>query len=109
MRSVVCNPQLVAECNHFRKKMYVIQNLFWYVINPKDETYKPDGLMTYRLQSKRITYAYRRLHANPSDWIEKSKSFDLLFSWSGLRGSNPPPPPWQGGALPNELNPRLFN
>ena len=28
MRSIVCNPQLVAECNHFRKKMYVI--------NPKE-------------------------------------------------------------------------
>ena len=28
----------------------------------------------------------------------------LLF-WSGLRGSNPPPRPWQGRALPNELNP----
>ena len=28
--------------------------------------------------------------------------------WSGLRGSNPPPPPWQGGALPNELNPQVF-
>ena len=28
--------------------------------------------------------------------------------WSGLRGSNPPPPPWQGGALPNELNPHFF-
>ena len=28
--------------------------------------------------------------------------------WSGLRGSNPPPPPWQGGALPNELNPRKW-
>ena len=27
--------------------------------------------------------------------------------WSGLRGSNPPPPPWQGGALPNELNPHI--
>ena len=26
--------------------------------------------------------------------------------WSGLRGSNPPPRPWQGRALPNELNPR---
>ena len=25
--------------------------------------------------------------------------------WSGLRGSNSLPPPWQGGALPNELNP----
>ena len=52
--------------------------------------------------------AHARLHTNPSDWIEKSKSFDLLFSWSGLRGSNPPPPPWQGGALPNELNPRIW-
>ncbi len=27
--------------------------------------------------------------------------------WSGLRGSNPPPRPWQGRALPNELNPRF--
>ena len=26
--------------------------------------------------------------------------------WSGLRGSNPLPPPWQGGALPNELHPQ---
>ena len=27
--------------------------------------------------------------------------------WSGLRGSNSLPPPWQGGALPDELNPHL--
>ena len=27
--------------------------------------------------------------------------------WSGLRGSNPPPQPWQGCALPNELNPHM--
>lgn len=26
--------------------------------------------------------------------------------WSGKRGSNPPPQPWQGCALPNELLPR---
>ena len=26
--------------------------------------------------------------------------------WSGRRGSNPLPPPWQGGALPDELRPR---
>ena len=25
--------------------------------------------------------------------------------WSGRRGSNPLPPPWQGGALPDELRP----
>ena len=26
--------------------------------------------------------------------------------WSGRRGSNPLPPPWQGGALPDELRPQ---
>ena len=30
----------------------------------------------------------------------------VLLSWSGLRGSNSLPPPWQGGALPEELNPQ---
>ena len=31
----------------------------------------------------------------------------LLFSfWSGRRGSNSLPPPWQGGALPDELLPQ---
>ena len=30
------------------------------------------------------------------------------FLWSGLRGSNPPPSPWQGDALPNELNPHWW-
>ena len=28
--------------------------------------------------------------------------------WSGLRGSNSLPPPWQGGALPDELNPHKW-
>ena len=27
--------------------------------------------------------------------------------WSGLRGSNSLPPPWQGGALPDELRPHM--
>ncbi len=27
--------------------------------------------------------------------------------WSGLRGSNSLPPPWQGGALPDELKPHV--
>ena len=30
------------------------------------------------------------------------------LDWSGLRGSNPPPRPWQGRALPNELNPHCL-
>ena len=28
-------------------------------------------------------------------------------NWSGLRGSNPLPRPWQGRALPDELRPRM--
>ena len=31
--------------------------------------------------------------------------FLSVLVWSGLRGSNSLPPPWQGGALPDELNP----
>ena len=30
-----------------------------------------------------------------------------LFVWSGRRGSNSLPPPWQGGALPDELRPHM--
>ena len=30
-----------------------------------------------------------------------------LFFWSGRRGSNSLPPPWQGGALPDELRPHF--
>ena len=30
----------------------------------------------------------------------------VVSIWSGLRGSNPLPRPWQGRALPSELNPR---
>ncbi len=42
-------------------------------------------------------------------YISKEKRYALrtFFLWSGLRGSNPPPRPWQGRALPNELNPRM--
>ena len=60
MRSIVCNPQLVAECNHFEEM---------YAINPKKNT---PAVMPYTLCM--ITYAYRRLHTNLSDWI-KIKDF----------------------------------
>ena len=29
------------------------------------------------------------------------------YFWSGRRGSNSLPPPWQGGALPDELRPQM--
>ena len=39
------------------------------------------------------------------DSKKDTPEWGCLFCWSGLRGSNPPPRPWQGRALPNELNP----
>ena len=33
--------------------------------------------------------------------------YSAIKKWSGLRGSNSLPPPWQGGALPDELNPHM--
>ena len=46
-------------------------------------------------------------------WISKTNPFMKRRSgsvpsheWSGKRGSNPPPQPWQGCALPNELLPQ---
>ena len=34
--------------------------------------------------------------------------YSAFFFWSGLRGSNSLPPPWQGGALPDELKPQIW-
>ena len=60
--------------------MYVIRNLFRYVINPKEETYKAYALITYSSQGELTTYAYRRLHTNPSDWIKiKHLSKQVLY------------------------------
>lgn len=41
--------------------------------------------------------AITKKQAIHKEWLE----------WSGLRDSNSPPPPWQGGALPDELNPQV--
>ena len=36
----------------------------------------------------------------------KNPIASAIGQWSGQRGSNSLPPPWQGGALPDELCPR---
>ena len=61
--------------------MYVIHRR-WYVINPKQNT---PAVMPYTLRV--ITYALRRLHTNPSDWItkkERSKNFVLFCVGTAL-------------------------
>ena len=46
-------------------------------------------------------WPWRRINVTNAD----ANGFASALFWSGLRGSNPPPSPWQGDALPNELNP----
>ena len=56
-----------------------------------------------------LTAPRREIGVRPESGSKKSgKDHGILpaLFWSGLRGSNPPPRPWQGRALPNELNPR---
>ena len=52
MRSIVCNPQLVAVCNHFEEM---------HVINPKE----------IHLRWWYTVWNANGLHTNPSDWIKK--------------------------------------
>ena len=40
---------------------------------------------------------------------QKSMTRSYIFTWSGRRGSNPPPIAWKAIALPNELLPHCFN
>ena len=52
--------------------------------------------------------AFRVALAQSFDYgIKRARVNSYPFFWSGLRGSNPPPSPWQGDALPNELSPRF--
>ena len=51
-------------------------------------------------------------HSRPLHTKQKSHRFCISAStmasyWSGRRGSNSLPPPWQGGALPDELRPHI--
>ena len=50
-------------------------------------------------------------HHPESNWgikVLQTSALPLGYGaiWSGKRGSNPPPLPWQGSALPNELFPQ---
>ena len=76
--------------------LYVIRNLLrnvihrrWYVIDPKEETYKVYALITYSSQGELITYALRRLHTNPSDWIKNKTVRRLSYFLELLTGIEP--------------------
>ncbi len=54
-------------------------------------------------QRNERTAAFHAKHKKPPQAIGS-----LRRRWSGRRDSNSLPPPWQGGALPNELRPQIL-
>ena len=68
-------------------------------------------LVPYRLAMTPniIFYFDNTLYSLKSSLLQNKKAPDIrCFVWSGWRGSNPLPPPWQGGALPDELHPHFW-
>ena len=81
MRSIVCNPQLVAVCNHFEEM---------YVINPKKinmQVLRLDDIQ-FALRTDYIL-AYARLHTNPSDWIKNKTVRRLSYFLVPMTGLEP--------------------
>ena len=69
---------------------------------PTDNGVADRGLTTW-LRHHTIILFEHSLFVNKTT----SSIIEDVANWSGLRGSNPPPQPWQGCALPNELNPHI--
>ena len=55
-----------------------------------------------------LTVAFEPLDSTEKMQNKKASALQILLTWSGWRGSNPLPPPWQGGALPDELHPHFI-
>ena len=73
--------------------------------------YEVDAVDSGSLSEITARLGLRRRYGSSSDFLNYIRicreyhRLGILCKWSGKRGSNPPPPPWQGGALPNELFP----
>ena len=75
--------------------------------------YEVDAVDSGSLSEITVRLGLRRRDGSSSDFLNYIRicreyhRLGILCKWSGKRGSNPPPPPWQGGALPNELFPHI--
>ena len=71
---------------------------------------KRGGLTPFscRKYLRKAISVFRKIYAHK--WLYTAfcghNIFLVTISWSGLRDSNPPHSPWEGDALPDELNPQ---
>ena len=105
MKSVYPEPWFLPDGDSVKIWFQLLQDLDYKVLNAAIQKYAlTNSKLCDSTGLEPITF---RLLAGVRPYPQKKKNTHLAMSvWSGLRGSNPPPPPWQGGALPNELNPR---
>ena len=94
-------------CYHF----YCISALFAH-IHPKQKIRRTNESSLHSAEFEEVTTRFELVNEGFADlclttWPRHhmSRNCFLLFFWSGRRGSNSLPPPWQGGALPDELRP----
>ena len=94
-------------CYHF----YCISALFAH-IHPKQKIRRTNESSLHSAEFEEVTTRFELVNEGFADlclttWPRHhmSRNYFLLFFWSGRRGSNSLPPPWQGGALPDELRP----
>ena len=53
------------------------------------------------------TWLWRHMRLERPECLGTPRETSFRGEWSGQRDSNSLPPPWQGGALPNELCPQM--
>ena len=69
----------------------------WFLKGFRGEVLKWDLIMEATTRFE-LVIRVLQTHALPLGYV-------AILNWSGWRGSNSLPPPWQGGALPDELHP----
>ena len=86
-------------CGHRRPFWYSFVRAKEYIFGG-DAFYKRCRTSNTRIRSAQETQKSHRFCISAST---------MASCWSGRRGSNSLPPPWQGGALPDELRPQTDN